>query len=91
MNTETGEVITQKQIEKLAPILQSKYVPIKEQLMTKKQRLQKQVSKFDNRSPLGKLRIEAKGRLRNQPCPCGSGLKFKKCCWDKDRQDNQLI
>ena len=18
---------------------------------------------------------------RNDPCPCGSGLKFKKCCW----------
>lgn len=20
---------------------------------------------------------------RNEPCPCGSGLKFKKCCIDK--------
>lgn len=20
---------------------------------------------------------------RNAPCPCGSGLKFKKCCWAK--------
>jgi uncharacterized protein YecA (UPF0149 family) len=20
---------------------------------------------------------------RNDPCPCGSGLKFKKCCMDK--------
>jgi uncharacterized protein len=20
---------------------------------------------------------------RNAPCPCGSGLKYKKCCWDK--------
>lgn len=20
---------------------------------------------------------------RNEPCPCGSGLKFKKCCMDK--------
>ncbi|MFI5377737.1 MAG: anaerobic sulfatase maturase [Tepidisphaerales bacterium] len=20
---------------------------------------------------------------RNDPCPCGSGKKFKKCCWDK--------
>jgi methionyl aminopeptidase len=24
---------------------------------------------------------------RNDPCPCGSGLKFKKCCLGKDRQD----
>ena len=20
---------------------------------------------------------------RNAPCPCGSGIKFKKCCWLK--------
>jgi len=20
---------------------------------------------------------------RNQPCPCGSGKKYKKCCWPK--------
>jgi hypothetical protein len=23
---------------------------------------------------------------RNEPCPCGSGKKYKKCCYDKDRQ-----
>lgn len=23
-----------------------------------------------------------KGYMRNQPCPCGSGKKFKRCCWD---------
>ena len=22
---------------------------------------------------------------RNQPCPCGSGRKYKRCCWEKDR------
>lgn len=22
---------------------------------------------------------------RNEPCPCGSGLKYKKCCLDKDK------
>jgi len=25
------------------------------------------------------MRIEVKGRDRNQPCPCGSGKKAKKC------------
>ena len=20
---------------------------------------------------------------RNEPCPCGSGKKYKKCCWNK--------
>ena len=23
---------------------------------------------------------------RNDPCPCGSGKKYKKCCWEKDQQ-----
>ena len=23
---------------------------------------------------------------RNDPCPCGSGKKFKKCCWGKINQ-----
>ena len=22
---------------------------------------------------------------RNQPCPCGSGKKYKHCCWERDR------
>ncbi len=22
---------------------------------------------------------------RNQPCPCGSAKKYKRCCWDQDR------
>ena len=22
---------------------------------------------------------------RNQPCPCGSGRKYKRCCWHRDR------
>ena len=25
---------------------------------------------------------------RNQPCPCGSGKKFKKCCWAKYAKAN---
>lgn len=24
---------------------------------------------------------------RNDPCPCGSGNKYKKCCWGKDTAD----
>ena len=22
---------------------------------------------------------------RNEPCPCGSGKKYKRCCWERDR------
>jgi methionyl aminopeptidase len=28
---------------------------------------------------------------RNDPCPCGSGKKFKKCCMDKDMDDLESI
>ncbi len=24
-----------------------------------------------------------KNSMRNKPCGCGSGKKFKKCCWNK--------
>ena len=26
---------------------------------------------------------------RNDPCPCGSGLKFKKCCLGKEEQTGE--
>jgi len=26
---------------------------------------------------------QRKGYMRNQPCVCGSGKKFKRCCWGK--------
>ncbi len=26
---------------------------------------------------------------RNQPCPCGSGKKYKRCCWGKDHRSTQ--
>jgi uncharacterized protein YchJ len=30
--------------------------------------------------------IEAKAEPgRNDPCPCGSGKKYKKCCWGKEK------
>jgi len=35
-------------------------------------------AKFGNRAPLA---IDSKPQVRrNDPCPCGSGLKFKRCC-----------
>lgn len=27
--------------------------------------------------------IDRKNKFRNKPCPCGSGKKFKKCCFNK--------
>lgn len=28
---------------------------------------------------------------RNDPCPCGSGHKYKKCCWGKETQPSQAL
>ncbi|HEV8580706.1 MAG TPA: SEC-C metal-binding domain-containing protein [Thermoanaerobaculia bacterium] len=28
---------------------------------------------------------------RNDPCPCGTGLKYKRCCLDADRTPARLI
>lgn len=27
--------------------------------------------------------VKRKNWMRNKPCVCGSGKKFKKCCWSK--------
>ncbi len=39
-------------------------------------------------SKVGKAPIEVKGKEvgRNDPCPCGSGKKYKACCWNKDHR-----
>lgn len=28
---------------------------------------------------------------RNEPCPCDSGKKYKKCCLEKDRAEHEKI
>jgi hypothetical protein len=33
--------------------------------------------------PSGATRTTPKGAARNEPCPCGSGLKYKRCCFGK--------
>jgi uncharacterized protein YecA (UPF0149 family) len=29
------------------------------------------------------MKFARKNSMRNKPCGCGSGKKFKKCCWNK--------
>ena len=36
-------------------------------------------------SPLKPMRTSEPQVGRNDPCPCGSGLKFKKCCLKKQQ------
>ena len=83
MNSDNGQIIEMEALAELSRVEAAKYVPIDEKLMTLKQQATLQVSKFDNRSDLGKIRVQARGRIRNKSCPCGSGVKFKRCCWNK--------
>lgn len=36
---------------------------------------------------LSQMRPENRKIARNDPCPCGSGLKYKKCCLGKERKN----
>lgn len=64
MDTRTGEILTEEQYREIYP----KGLPphIKEMLLppTKQQMARRPYPKVG----------------RNEPCPCGSGKKFKKCC-----------
>jgi len=42
--------------------------------------VQKEKENFEERKP---VRHIGKKPGRNDPCPCGSGKKYKKCCWPK--------
>jgi len=83
MNSETGAIRSLQEVAGLSETEQAKFFPIDEQDMTSKQKRLMHVSRRDTRSTLGRLRIERRGSFRNKPCPCGSGRKFKKCCWNK--------
>lgn len=84
MDSESGRLMnmaqcTEEQISKMTG--DARFVQVQESDMTAKQKETMQVSKHDSRSKLGILRRKVqKGIGRNSPCPCGSGVKFKKCC-----------
>lgn len=42
---------------------------------------QEKLSSNENNNEL--FRDIRKNHMRNKPCPCGSGRKFKACCWNK--------
>jgi hypothetical protein len=38
-------------------------------------------NQFQELEPMSRPR--RKNTMRNKPCLCGSGIKFKRCCWSK--------
>jgi len=57
---------------------------IKRELITEEQRLAKAKEAIDN---VDAVAFSQRKIGRNQPCPCGSGKKFKKCCLNKPAED----
>ena len=79
MDSETGKLYTREEMEKLPDDIKMRMFPISAERLTKKQIEERCISLHDNRSFAGKARIANKIG-RNDPCPCGSGKKYKKCC-----------
>lgn len=83
MDCETGRITANDSDEVVDALAKALQIPVSKDDMTKKQFENMQVSTHDTRSKLGKVRRNTYNNLRNKPCVCGSGVKFKKCCWSK--------
>lgn len=59
--------------------LQKRYV---EEFLLKEEEARKRAQK-SLQSRLQKPLMNTPKVGRNEPCPCGSGKKYKKCCWNK--------
>ena len=69
MDCRTGEVIGHEDYKKLNEIEKSFFIDISREALSKQ---------FKNED-IG-VDVRKKGSMRNKPCPCGSGKKYKKCC-----------
>ncbi|MEW6095860.1 MAG: preprotein translocase subunit SecA [bacterium] len=71
-------------VERETPVIQQRVVPMVERRESLPTRTKPQVAQHQKQE---KVRIEempSKHKIgRNDPCPCGSGKKYKKCCMEK--------
>ena len=74
MNTETGKIVDQELLAQVRTLIVDKVLAPE----TMRQFAPMKIPP----TPL-QLRTGLVGR--NDPCPCGSGLKFKKCCLRRNR------
>lgn len=95
MDDRSGKIYTEEELKillgndfKKTSEFKTHFISTNENEMTEKQKNTKQVALQDNKSYLGKKRIQARKRYylgRNDLCPCGSGIKYKKCCLTKNK------
>jgi len=77
MDTRSGEIYTPEQIEQMRKVLDSDPDSLVKQALRSK--LKNLKIMHLNPSAVQMARRPPKVG-RNEPCPCGSGKKFKKCC-----------
>jgi uncharacterized protein YecA (UPF0149 family) len=70
MQASTGEIFrgTEEYITGLEADLGEKLIPLTEE---------------EDKVLSAKPKNKRKNWMRNKPCVCGSGRKFKRCCWGK--------
>jgi preprotein translocase subunit SecA len=52
-----------------------------EQMEAKQRRQKISMNRTDEEAPVNKPTVRDEDKVgRNDPCPCGSGKKYKKCC-----------
>jgi uncharacterized protein YecA (UPF0149 family) len=66
--------------DEMKKILEERHQELKEKL---KPFMLKKMERFSKKDLFKKQKRKIG---RNEPCPCGSGKKYKKCCLDKDRE-----
>lgn len=78
MDDRTGNIVSD--INLIPEAQKIFYKPIDRNILTGKQRQEMRVNLHDRVTPAAKQLHLSRGSMRNKPCPCGSGVKFKKCC-----------
>ncbi|MCK5606653.1 SEC-C domain-containing protein [Candidatus Pacearchaeota archaeon] len=81
MDTRTGELKSIVEVQEMTENTQKFFVLTNNRELTTKQIKGGKVSIKDHISKAGRKLTTARGNMRNQPCPCGSGIKTKKCCY----------
>jgi uncharacterized protein YecA (UPF0149 family) len=70
MDCRTGDIVrmSNEKMEEISSKYGTHYVPVPEREIPKLTKMSKP---------------RRKNYMRNKPCPCKSGKKFKNCCWSK--------
>lgn len=81
--------VERKQLERERKILKERLEEEVRHLEAKKKSLEQQKCRADSEwEETEEFEPSANKVGRNDPCPCGSGKKFKKCCLSKQRTDD---